>query len=147
MNATLANLHDRDFHRWTQENARLIREGRLNELDYEHLLEELDSMGSSERGELKNRMRVLLAHLLKWRFQPQYRGRSWLATIEEQRLSIQDLLSENPSLRPLVEERIRKAYPLAVLTAVRETDLPKSTFPAECPYSAEQALNIEFLPD
>jgi hypothetical protein len=96
---------------------------------------------------LKNRLRVLLAHLLKWQFQPRYRGRSWAATIEEQRLSIQDLLVENPSLQGRVQESLQKAYPLAVLTAVRETNLDKSVFPKVCPYSTEQILTIEYLPD
>lgn len=143
----ISSLYQRDFHLWTQENARLIREGRLQELDYEHLLEELDSMGSSERGQLKNRLRVLLAHLLKWQFQPRYRGRSWAAAIEEQRLSIQDLLAENPSLQGWVQASMQKAYPLAVLTAVRETNLDKSIFSKICPYSMEQVLSIEYLPD
>lgn len=140
------NLHEQDFYGWIQQQADLLRSGRLSELDVEHLIEEIESMGASERSQLQNRLRILLAHLLKWQFQPAYRGRSWLATIEEQRLSLRDLLDENPSLKPHVDERIRKAYPLAVLLAVKETDLDKSSFPRECPYTREQIFDFEYLP-
>ena len=144
---TSSALYEWDFYQWTQENARLIREGRVGELDYPHLLEELESLGSRERGQLKNRLRILLAHLLKWRFQSERRGRSWLAIIEEQRLSIEDLLADNPSMEKRVAEQIQKAYPLAVLTAVRETDLGKKTFPSASPFSRQQILDIAFLPE
>jgi hypothetical protein len=140
------NLHEQDFYGWTQQQAHLLRSGRLSELDVEHLVEEIESMGASEQNQLQNRLRILLAHLLKWQFQPAHRGRSWLATIEEQRLSLRDLLDENPSLKPHVDERIRKAYPLAVLLAVKETDLDKSSFPLECPYGREQIFDFEYLP-
>ena len=143
----LARLYDQDYYAWTQENARLLREGRVNEIDFEHLAEEVESMGSSERSQLQNRLRILLAHLLKWQYQPQYRGRSWSATLKEQRLSIQMLLSDNPSLKNQEEDRIVKAYPLAVLTAIRETNLDEKTFPAECSYSRAQIADPEFYPD
>jgi hypothetical protein len=63
-------LHDRDFYSWTLQQAGLLREGRLSEADIEHIAEELESMGASERRELTNRLAVLVAHLLKWQFQP-----------------------------------------------------------------------------
>lgn len=146
MNA-LARLYDQDYYAWTRENARLLREGRVGEIDFEHLAEEVESMGASERSQLQNRHRVLLAHLLKWQYQPQYRGRSWSATIKEQRLSIQMLLADNPSLKSQEEDRIAKAYPLAVQTAIRETNLDEKTFPVQCPYSRAQIADPEFYPE
>ena len=115
-------------------------------MDLDHLAEEIESMGVSERHQLQSRLRVLLAHLLKWQFQPAFRSRSWEATIEEQRLSLADLLEENPSLNNHVDERIRKAYPLAVLLAVRETNLDKHTFPATCPFSPEEIFDLGYFP-
>lgn len=142
-----SSSYDRDFHAWTREQADMLRSGRLAALDVEHLVEELESMGSRERRELTSRLKVLLAHLLKWQYQPQRRSRSWEATLKEQRLSLQDLLDDNPSLRPTLPEQIARAYRLGRLLAVRETDLDESTFPAACPYSPEQVTETDYLPD
>lgn len=142
-----STLYEQDFYAWTQRQARLLREGKLAEVDLDHLIEEIESMGASERNQLQSRLKVLLAHLLKWQYQSHLRSRSWSATIKEQRLSLIDLLEENPSLNPLVGKRIAKAYPLAVLLAVKETDLEETTFPAECPYSREQILDKDYYPD
>jgi len=116
-------------------------------VDIDHLIEEVESMGASERNQLQSRLKILLAHLLKWQYQSHLRSRSWSATIKEQRLSLLDLLEENPSLNSLVSQRIAKAYPLAVLLAVKETNLEETTFPAECPYSREQIFDKDYYPD
>lgn len=141
-----ANLHDQDFYAWTQQQAGLIRAGRVSELDLEHLLEEVESMGASERSQLQSRLKILLGHLLKWQYQPAFRSRSWTATIKEQRLSVMELLEDNPSLRTVLDERIRRAYPQGVLLAVKETDIDERKFPPSCPYGTEQILDLGFYP-
>lgn len=139
--------YDRDFHAWSQEQADLLRVQRFAEIDVDHLIEELEAMGARERRELISRLKVLLAHLLKWQFQPQLRSRSWKATIKEQRLSLQDLLEENPSIEALLEQQaIPKAYRLARLLAVKETNLDESTFPEDCPYSLQETRDADFYP-
>jgi hypothetical protein len=118
------------------------------ELDY--LLEELEEMAASDRSELRNRLSVLLAYLLKWKYQPKRRGRSWIAAIKEQRLMVQDVLEDNPSLTPQLSEIGGKAYPWAVQRAVKETDLDEDTFPttfADTRWSWEQVLDMTYLPD
>ena len=142
-----ANLHDKDFHAWTLQQADLLKAGKLHEIDLDNLIEEIESMGASERNQLQNRLKVLIGHLLKWQFQPTYRTRSWNATIEEQRLSVMTLIEDNPSLKRILDERITKAYPQGVLLAVKETNLDKKAFPSSCPYSIEQLFDVEFLPD
>ena len=77
--------YDDDFFAWTQEQARLLRDGELADIDVENLAEEIESMGRSVRRELRNRLALLIMHLLKWRFQPAFRSRSWSSTIIEQR--------------------------------------------------------------
>lgn len=141
-----ANLHDQDFYAWTQQQAGLIRAGRVSELDLEHLLEEVESMGASERSQLQSRLKILIGHLLKWQYQPAFRSRSWTATIKEQRLSVMELLDDNPSLRNVLDERIHKAYPQGVLLAVKETDIDERKFPSSCPYGLEQILDLGFYP-
>jgi hypothetical protein len=142
-----ASKYEEDFYAWSQEQAQLLRNRRYSELDVDHLMEELESMGGRERRELINRHKILLAHLLKWQFQPDRQFRSWGATIKEQRLSIQDLLEENPSLRSLQDEQIAKAYRLARLVAVRETNLDEATFPEKCPFSLDEISDERFLPE
>jgi len=137
-NPMTTSKYEQDFFAWSQEQAGLLRARRYDELDSEHLLEELDSMGARERRELINRLKVLLAHLLKWRFQPNQRSISWVFTIREQRLSIQDLLDDNPSLRGILDRQITKAYQLARLVAARETRLNEYIFPETCPFSWDE---------
>ncbi|MEA3639382.1 MAG: DUF29 domain-containing protein [Lamprobacter sp.] len=139
--------YEQDFHRWTQEQACLLRSGQYAALDIDHLAEELESMGARERRELTNRLKVLLAHLLKWQHQPERRSPSWRATIKEQRLSIGDLLDDNPSLKPTLEQQIAKAYRLGRLLAVKETNLEESQFPVDCPYSRVQVTDLAFYPN
>jgi len=85
-------------------------------------------MGASERRELINRLAVLLAHLLKWHYQPSFRGRSWQLTIKEQRRQLQRLLNDNPSLHARLEEFTSDAYVDSVLLAAKETGLEESAW-------------------
>ncbi len=142
------SLYEHDFAQWAQRQADLLRQGCWGDLDVEHLLEELDSMGASERRELVNRLAILLAHLLKWRYQPQRRGHSWRLTIKIQRLDVAAVLRQNPSLQPRLHEFFNEAYTKAILQAARETGLDETaTFPGDCPFSIEQVLDDDYWPD
>jgi hypothetical protein len=140
------NLYETDFYAWTQEQATRLRNGEWNQLDVENLIEEVESLGRQQRQELRNRLSVLLEHLLKWECQPQFRSRSWQATIRIQRIDVAELLEENPSLQPYLQEALHKAYLKGVVLAVRETNLPDRTFPAECPYRLSEILDDRFYP-
>ncbi len=139
------DLHRQDFRAWTRQQADLIRAGRVSELDTVNLIDEIEDMGGSRERELESRLGVLLAHLLKWRHQPDRRGRSWRLTIAEQRRRIDRLLKRNPSLKPLLTEALEDAYGDAVLMAARETDLDESTFPTTCPFALEHVLDANWL--
>lgn len=141
------NRHDQDFYGWTQEQCQLLRAGRFDEVDVEHLIEEIESMGARERRELKSRLIVLLQHLLKWRFQPSHRGRSWRLTIKDQRRMIPDHLRDNPSLKSGLDTLLAEAYILARGKASDETDIPESGFPEACPWTLQEVLDPAFLPD
>lgn len=145
----LAELYEQDFHQWAMNNAELIRTGRFSEIDFEHIAEELESMGASARKELASRLEVLLMHLLKWQFQPSRRGRSWEITVREQRSKIADHLVDNPSLtnETLLASALARAYKYALLRAALETGLSEDSFPKTCPYSWEQLMDSSFYPD
>lgn len=125
----------------------MLREEHWESLDIENLVEEIESLGRQERRELENRLEILLGHLLKWQFQPKMRSRSWFLTLREQRRKITRLLEKNPSLKPYLAEAVQEMYPDGRDLAMREADLADSCFPGECPYSIEQVLMPEFLPD
>jgi len=140
-------LYDSDFYAWAMQQAALLRTGMLASADVENIAEEIESMGRSEKRELVGRLVVLLTHLLKWRYQPERRGKSWRLSIVEQRIMLENHMKDNPSLKSQMENTIREAYRLAVLTAERETTLSNDTFPALCPYSFEQMIDDDFWPE
>jgi len=143
----MGSAYEKDFYAWANEQAALLRGGKLAEADIEHIAEEIESMGKAEKRELVARLTVLLLHLLKWRHQPNLQGASWRATIDVQRLDIADLLEDNPSLESLLPEVVARAYRKAIKEAERETGLSETTFPAACPWSFEQATDSGFWPD
>jgi hypothetical protein len=138
------NLYEADFYAWTQQQATLLRNQQWHRIDVPNLIEEIESLGKQQRQELRNRLSILVEHLLKWHYQPQHQSRSWLATLRIQRLDIADLLEDNPSLKPYLETAIAKAYPRGLELAVKETNLPHRTFPTECPYGGLEILDDRF---
>jgi hypothetical protein len=141
-----AVLYDEDFHAWTVEQARLLRAGELSAVDAANIAEEIESMGRSDRRELQSRLVVLTMHLLKWRFQPSARSRSWSATIEEQRLQIEQVFVESPSLAPLAAGMLAQAYAIGRERAIAETGLADDAFPPVCPFTLDDVLSRSFLP-
>lgn len=140
------SLYESDFYAWTLEQAALLRNHQWTQVDLSNLVEEIESLGKQQRQELRNRLSVLMGHLLKWEYQPQHRSRSWLATLRVQRLDIWEMLEDNPSLKPYLEEALQKAYLKGVALAVGETNLSERTFPQDCPYSLLEVLGDRFYP-
>lgn len=141
------SLYDQDFYAWANQQARLLREGNLAEADIAHIAEEIDTMGKAEKRDLLSRLTVLLAHLLKWQYQPERRGKSWRNTITTQRLDVTDHLADNPSLRTRLPATIDDAYKRARLSAATETDLEDDAFPPLCPWPFDQFMDAQFWPD
>lgn len=139
--------YDKDIVAWASEQAAFIRAGRFDMLDIEHISEEIEDVGRSERRELESRMIVLLAHLLKWKFQPARRGTSWKATIAVQRKDIAITVKKVPSLKTDLadEEWFSLVWEKAVVKAMEETG--HDDFPKSCPWETILILNQEFLPD
>ena len=142
-----SELYATDFYVWTQEQARLLRERRWPDLDLQNLAEEVESMGRSDKRQIESRMRVLIAHLLKWKFQPGGRGNSWIGTIFEQRTAIAGLIEESPSLREFLRDTVFKTYTAGRLRAASETGIAFGLFPEECPFTPDQVLDLEFFPE
>jgi Domain of unknown function DUF29 len=139
--------YEKDFYSWTIEQAELLRNGRFNDLDIANLIEEIETMGRSEKRELESRLTILLLHLLKWQYQEVRRGRSWQLSIDEQRIQFSKALKDNPGLKPALNELLTDAYKLAVIKAAKETKISKSIFPESCPWDLAQLIDESFYPD
>jgi Domain of unknown function DUF29 len=139
--------YDKDFYAWALHNAKLLRQGNFSEIDVEHIAEEIESMGRSDKRELVNRLALLIAHLLKWKFQPGRRSSSWKYTIKEQRIKVKDLLEDSPCLNHELERKFNHAYEQAIVIALTDTGLDESTFPKKCPFKFSECLDYQFLPE
>lgn len=142
-----ASLYDRDFCLWLEQTASLLHRGKFSELDVPNLIEEIESMGRSEKQALTSNLRIVLMHLLKYRYQPQRRSNSWRHTLVEHRLRLQEAFKASPSLKRHYAETFVECYQNARKLAAAETGLSVAAFPEESPFSPEQALDIDYFPD
>ncbi|MEA5617755.1 DUF29 domain-containing protein [Cronbergia sp. UHCC 0137] len=142
-------LYDQDFYLWIETTVKLLRERKLEELDIENLLEEIDSMGRSEKKELKTRLIVLIEHLLKlqyWQAEKDDNARGWRNTVIEQRRQIIYTLADSPSLKSILNDLYLGCYTDARNDTLRKYQLPSELFPEQPPFSLLQVLNADFLP-
>ena len=142
---TQNNLYEQDFYLWIQATAEHLKEGNFDRIDIPNLVEEIESMGRSEKRELKSRLIVLLMHILKWEYQSEKRSQSWCSTITEQRICIEGLLEDSPSLQPLILEVFDDCYQKARQNAAEETGIKLNLFPKKSPFTVEEALKVSFL--
>ena len=138
-----AAAYERDFYAWLMEQARHVRDGHWNAIDRENLAEEIESLGREQFNKLESALRVLMLHMLKWDHQPTKRSRNWALSVRTQRLEVEDVLSDNPSLKPRIAEAIARGYRKARVEAAKETGLDEDVFPASCPYDWNEVMGRE----
>lgn len=139
-------LYNTDFYSWALRQVELLRNEEYADLDTANLIEEIEAMAKRDRRELLNRLKVIVVHLLTWKYQPTHRSKSWTDTLDEQRDEIDTLLDDSPSLRRELPGLMVKAYPKAVAKAVKETGLSPESFPPRCEWAVEQILDLNYLP-
>jgi type I site-specific restriction-modification system R (restriction) subunit len=143
----MSDLYEKDAYSWALSQADALRRRLANEIDWENVAEEIESVGRSQASELRSRYITLLMHLLKWQFQTERRSRSWANTIKRERREITSHLAENPGLQPRLQELLESAYETARIDASTETDLPEEAFPLANPFSLEAAMDENFWPE
>ena len=136
-----------DFNLWIGRTAQLLRERRWHEIDLEHLIEEVEDLGKSERRAIASQLTRLLLHLLKWQHQPQRRSDSWLDSITDARTQIELVIEDSPSIKKYPAEQLEQSYQRARRQAANQTEIAISVFPEECPYSLELVLDEDWLPE
>lgn len=132
--------YDKDFFKWVNHQADFLRKGEFGKLDIKNLIEEIESLGRSEKRTLQSYLEVLLMHMLKEKYQNNKASKSWALSIKNSRLKVKRILKDNPSLKPKLDEIIKDAYASARLDAAEETGLPEKTFPKKCEWSTEEIL-------
>src|SRR5712691_3719310 len=152
--STHAELYEQDLYAWTQEQAARLREGAWHKLDLEHLIEEIEDVGHSQRDALASHLIILLTHLLKLAVVARHRpndlaraGRGWRTTCRTQRRLLAKRLRRNPSLRPTVLEECAEAYEIARDEAATALEVDEATVPLACPWTPEQVLDQDFWPE
>lgn len=143
---TEQSLYEQDYYLWLTTTVDQLRQGKLAEIDLANLIEEIADMGRSERKAVRSNLRILLMHLLKYKYQPEKRTNSWLFTIREHRQRIDDSFQDSPSLQNYFLEVFDQCYRDAVDFAATETGLPATKFPSQCPFTAQEVLGNEYLP-
>jgi hypothetical protein len=138
--------YDDDFYAWTQEQGHYLREGPWSAVDVVHLAEAIEVLGMNEKRAISRQLQRLLAHLLKWRYQPTHRTPSWRRSIRQARDAIADVIEGSHSLRGYPAERIALAYRRARRDAAEDTGLPLAAFPERCEWAIDEILREGFLP-
>jgi hypothetical protein len=144
---TNSHLYDQDFYLWIETTAKQLKEGRFSEIDLENLIEEIECMGRSEKKAIKSNLIVVLIHLLKYKYQPEKRSNSWKGSIREHRRRIKEAFVDSPSLKPYFQEVLPQCYQDARKQASDETGLSLDTFAVDSPFTADECLDEDFLPD
>lgn len=146
-NLPLAELYERDFNLWIEKNLRLLSAHKYHKLDLDNLLEEIEDMARRDKDALESNLKIVLLHLLKWKYQPEMRSGSWEGSIVEHRQRIRKTLKKSPSLKNYMLEVFPEAYQDAIKVARAETRLDISTFPPICEWEIEQVLDEDWVPD
>lgn len=136
-----------DFSAWIDQTTQLLRDRHWHEIDVEHLIEEIEDLGKSERRGIVSQLTRLLLHPLKWEYQPQRRSDSWLDSITDARTQIELALEDSPSLNTYPAEQLEACYQRACRQAAQQNRLSRSVFPENCPYSLTLILNQDWLPE
>jgi Domain of unknown function DUF29 len=132
-----------DWAAWLTSQVELLKSRRLDEIDYDNLINEVESFGRSDFRGFVSAIEVVLVHMLKWEYQPAYQSKSWARSIAVHRERVLDELKDSPSYRARVDEAVTKAYRMPRYVAERETGLLRQTFPLECPYNWDEVMTRE----
>ncbi|VXD21459.1 conserved hypothetical protein [Planktothrix serta PCC 8927] len=146
-NLNQLTLYDQDYYLWIQKTVEQLQHNQFQEIDLKNLIAELESMGRSEKRSVQSNLTVLLIHLLKYKYQPNKRSRSWRSTIVEHRRRLLILFKDSPSLRGYGQEIFAECYQDARQDAATETQLKVSVFSDECPFNLEAVLKVDYLAD
>ncbi len=144
---TLKELYTEDESIWIFENVKLIREGKIDEVDWANIAEELELIGKSQFREVYSRMKELIFHLLKWKYQKDFRSNSWKYSIRNQRGDLQEIFNDSKNLKNYAFQNFERVYSDARKLTSDETGLERNIFPISSPFTLEEIMKEEFFPE
>lgn len=136
----MTTLYEKDFHAWSLEQANILKKKDFEMLDFEHLVEEIETLGNSDKRALRSYLTIVLLHMLKIKFQPEKHTKSWDRSIVNSKMEIRITLQENPSLKRLLNNYLESSYETAKAEAEKETGIDFDKFPVKCPWTIEEIL-------
>ncbi len=140
-------LYEQDFNLWIEETINLLKNRQLEQIDYEHLIEEIEDMGGNRKDALESNLEQVIIHLLKWKYEPSKRTNSWQYSIAKHSTRLNKAFMKSPSLKPYFDEVLVPCYKTARMLASKQTDLPVTTFPTDLPFTKENILDPDYLPE
>ncbi len=141
-------LYQEDFVGWIDETARLMKAGNIDSLDWEHVIEEIEGLGSEQRHKVDSYLLQLLIHLLLYKYwdsEREWSGRGWYIEIVNFRTRL-EILFRSRTLYNYYLQEVKEIYPKAVRQASAKSKLAKAIFPETCPFTALEIVDYEFLP-
>ncbi len=144
----LKMLYDKDFVLWVDKTSEQIRQGNLDNLDWEHLLEEIEDLGREQRNKVESYLIQTVKYLLMyeyWTSQRNYCGKGWADEIDNFRIEL-EILFKSKTLYNHGESLLDTVYMKAKRAVIRKTGLSSNTFPEQCPYSFQEVIDFDFLP-
>ena len=139
-------LYDQDYYLWLEHTTQLLKQGKFSGVDIPNLIDEIEGLTQNQKQALKNNLRVVLMHLLKYQYQPEKITNSWVNSINEHRDRIYDILDDSPSLEQYIRDELSRVYGRARRRTSRETQKSLDVFPTECPFTIKQALDEDYFP-
>jgi len=142
-----ASLYETDFLLWTEETVAKLKARDFDHIDLENLIEEIESLGRSEKKEVRNRLKTLLEHLIKRIYVDMLQEfNGWERTIREQRAEIRVELNDMPSLKRFWNELFDVAWGLALLKVKGEYEKKGYQIPEQWQFSRdiEAMLSVKF---
>lgn len=143
----MTTLYDQDYYLWLKTTVKLLKQGKLSEVDVANLIEEIEDMGRNQQRAIYSNLKILLIHLLKYKYQPEKRSNSWEYTIEEHRQRIEEAFEDSPTLKNYLSGIFDECYQKAKKLAAKETGISIDTFPTKSPFTEKETLNPEYLPN
>jgi hypothetical protein len=141
MGTTTKTLYDTDFVEWSARTAELVRAGRFDEVDLEHVAEEIEDLGKRDRWAVQSQMLRLLLHQIKRKIQPERETVSWRHSIVQSQDRISGRLQDSPSLKRFLEQELQDIYIRAIRGALFETGVKNPGLPEQCPFRLDQLLD------
>jgi hypothetical protein len=141
MGLATQTLYETDFAEWADRTAGLLRARRFGDIDWESVVEEIETLGRSERAAVRSQLRRMLAHLIKQRVQPERDGASWRTSVASARFEIRNEIRDSPSLRRHLEDNLHLIYGDAVEEALVQMNRQAADLPAECLWTVDRLMD------